>query len=537
MNASALALPAVPSNRDACADMSTHRPRSRNTSPNDIELAPLVAPPVDPTEFPSSPSKSYNAEALSPSVLANPLLSPRFLFLIATLLPLYFTVNLMAPLLTHIASSYGWDDSPALRDYYLGSSLSLAFGVFSLPLAALAGYASDVLSTNGRVRIYACCNLANGFGDLAPAFYPKNYYVLYSSRLVGGAATCAATTVAFSLMGDILPSGRRNAGSACLMAAMGAGTLVGQLYAGTAGPAFGWPHPFVVSGLLSLVAGIWSGTAMHEPRRGATEEALAELYSKGGSGGYEKKLDWEGFADAMGRNRSNFILILQNFTNSVPWGLIFVFLNDFLSQERGLSDRDATFLVAAFGVGAAVGGGMGGWLGQTFARKDRRLMPVYMSLTTLLAVVPTLLVVNAPYSRMNATSFSYALLSGCFANLAGVNVRPAMIGINPPEVRGVSMTAANLVINLGRGVGPAFVTILGEWAGYNRRESFNVLISSCWTLTAILLLMLTWTLPYDEERMTEGLRRYVVDARNAKNMENPKGAETMNTDLTVQELD
>lgn len=461
--------------------------------------------------------------AIHSSKVANPLLSYPFLSLVITLLPLYFTVNLMAPLLTPMAATFGWDGSPSSRDYYLGSNLSLAFGVFSLPLAAAAGYLSDALppSSSGRIAVYSACNIANGIFDLAPAVYPRSYFVLYVSRLVGGAASCAATTVAFSIMGDLLPVNRRNAGSACLMAAMGAGMLFGQVYAGFSGEIYGWTHPFAVSGMLSVVAGIWSFFWMVEPLRGATEEALKGLYGEGGAGGsYDKALDWEGFMHAMGRNRSNFILILQNFTNAIPWGLIFVFLNDFLSQERKLPVDQATTLVAMFGIGAAVGGGAGGCLGQWAARVDRRFLPAYMSFATFVAIFPTLAIINAPYDSVSWASISYSLLSGCTANLAGVNVRPAVINVNPPEVRGVSMTAANLVINLGRGIGPAFVTILGQWARSDRKQSFNILITFCWTLTAVLLLLLVWTLPADEDRMAEGLRQYVVAAQKLKKEKN-----------------
>ena len=52
--------------------------------------------------------------------------------------------------------------------------------------------------------------------------------------------------------------------------------------------------------------------------------------------------------------------MIQGFFANIPWGVMFVFLNDFLSQERGLSVPDATFIVAIFGVGGAVGGILGG---------------------------------------------------------------------------------------------------------------------------------------------------------------------------------
>jgi translation initiation factor 4G len=59
-------------------------------------------------------------------------------------------------------------------------------------------------------------------------------------------------------------------------------------------------------------------------------------------------------------NQSNGILLRQGLFTSLPWGIIFVFLNDYLSQEKGFSVPDATVMVMLFGIGCAIGGIFGG---------------------------------------------------------------------------------------------------------------------------------------------------------------------------------
>ena len=49
-----------------------------------------------------------------------------------------------------------------------------------------------------------------------------------------------ATPVAFSFLGDLFHTEQRNAASSALTSCMGAGIALGQVYAGTVGPRFGW---------------------------------------------------------------------------------------------------------------------------------------------------------------------------------------------------------------------------------------------------------------------------------------------------------
>ena len=57
----------------------------------------------------------------------------------------------------------------------------------------------------------------------------------------------------------------------------------------------------------------------------------------------------------------------------------------------------------------------------------------------------------------------YSILGGCIASLPSVNIRPCINNVNPPESRGTALTAANLVITLGRGIGPSCITIVGSF--------------------------------------------------------------------------
>ena len=54
-------------------------------------------------------------------------------------------------------------------------------------------------------------------------------------------------------------------------------------------------------------------------------------------------------AAGLARTRSNLAVVLQGLPGSLPWGVLVTFLNDFLSQQKGLTVPQAT-LVRAPGV-------------------------------------------------------------------------------------------------------------------------------------------------------------------------------------------
>jgi predicted MFS family arabinose efflux permease len=152
-------------------------------------------------------------------------------------------------------------------------------------------------------------------------------------------------------------------------------------------------------------------------------------------------------------------------------------LNDFLSQERNFSVPDATFLVFLFGLGCAVGGVLGGYLGQKAQAINRSYLPLFMSATTLLGILPFLGLLNSNFSSARGPrAVFFSISGGIIASLPAVNVRPVLINVNPPETRGASLTAANLLINLGRGFGPSCITLMGTIWHVDRKFAFNVTV-------------------------------------------------------------
>ena len=321
--------------------------------------------------------------------------------------------------------------------------------------------------------------------------------------------------IAFSMLGDLFEPKDRNAASSGLTAMMGAGILFGQVGAGMIGDTGGWKRPFYISGILSIVTSLMVLYFVREPVRGGKEKVLQEMIANGTQ--YDRKLTMEGFLHAMTQNKTNVILMLQSFSTSVPWGIIFTFLNDYFSQEQGMSVRASTILILWFGLGCAAGGIFGGMIGTKMLKINRALLPLFMAFSTVLGIFPFLGLLDLKLSGASLMAIFLAFLAPCIANLPSVNVRPCILNVNPPETRGAAMTAANMMVNVARGFGPSLVTLSQRYLGASRQYSFNLSLIVFWSITTVLLVILAKTLPHDQDAMDAELERYAASKISSGN--------------------
>jgi len=465
-NHSSLPLSSVPQRGLSDRHMSDLTPPS-SPSPRNYKTTECVGGVSPLTPYMNNTNGESNTK--STYIKAHETIHAQSLLLGFAFMAIWSPQNVMAPNLTEIANDFGF--SPEERDLYLGSIVALATGVLSLPISAGIGILADVYN---RKYLY-CMTVAMGGLFAWATGASSSFRMLFFARLLNGGCMSGSVPVAFSLLGDLFHTHERNAASSGLTAMMGMGIIAGQVYAGVVGSTLGWPHPFYISALWTLLAAALVLIFVQEPERGGKEKVLQDMISRGTR--YERKLTWKGFLHAMKHNKSNGILMWQGFFSSVPWGIIFVFLNDYLSQERGFSVPDATYLVLMFGLGCAAGGVLGGWWGQLFMRWNRSYLPLFMAATTFLGIFPFVALLNG--STTNAHGFQavfFSFMGGLIASLPSVNVRPCIINVNPPETRGAALTAANLIINLARGAGPSCITLMGAIWGVNRQYSFNVTV-------------------------------------------------------------
>ena len=102
--------------------------------------------------------------------------------------------------------------------------------------------------------------------------------------------------------------------------------------------------------------------------------------------------------------------------------MIFIFLNNYLSEDRGLSIRDATLGLTSIGIGGMLGQLTGGWFGQILYNINPRLQCLLMGSSTIVSVIPMMYLLNT--TNLNSFSFHImAVFAGFTININGPNIR------------------------------------------------------------------------------------------------------------------
>jgi MFS family permease len=298
---------------------------------------------------------------------------------------LFADQNLMSPNLTAMARDFGFDDQQ--RDQKLGGDIALAFFVLGAPASLVVGCLAD---TYNRARLLALC-VALGEGACLATYAVRTYRQLYVCRAVTGVALGGALPLIYSVLGDLYAAEDRHMVNAIVGIGTGVGISVGQGVAGFLGPTWGWRLPFVVISVPALVCAALVLFTVQDPPRGRMEAAV--LASSSSSHGTprpspaslsslpvemiplqideeratrrpslcrdkaeddEEEEDapeilssstmthpgllsyWKTFTSLVSTPTVIFTL-LQGAPGCVPWGIINSFLNDFLSENRGMS--------------------------------------------------------------------------------------------------------------------------------------------------------------------------------------------------------
>lgn len=303
----------------------------------------------------------------------------------------------------------------------------------------------------------------------------------------------------YSLVGDLFPAEQRAAASSAVAISQGAGVFVGQSIAGFVGPRYGWRLPFVIVAVPALLCVGLIAATVSEPPRGMSEAALT-----GSRVPYRARLTRDK-VQRIFRSRCNLLVFAQGLPGCVPWGVINAFFTDFLAQEKGLKVEEATAVLLAFGVGAAIGNCGGGLLGQWLYNRSKASLPMLMGATTTVGCLPLLAIINTRVSGSDSAysgAFAWAFLGGLLSCVTAANVRAVLLNVNAPETRGTVFAVYSLMDDLGKGAGPAVVAALIVRLG--RKTAFNLGISG-WVLCGALLTAIARFLDNEESELQESL--------------------------------
>ncbi|CAJ1940366.1 unnamed protein product [Cylindrotheca closterium] len=194
---------------------------------------------------------------------------------------------------------------------------------------------------------------------------------------------------------------------------------------------------------------------------------------------------------------SSVLALIQGATGCVPWGILNVYLTDYLSEDRGFSVEVATTVLMCFGVGNTLGLVLGGSYGSHLYKIDNRYPALLAGSMAVLGCIPFWLLINNVDS---STPFWLVVLIAGLAGFGtgptGAIVKATVTNISLPRTRGQAFALFTLTDDFGKGLGPYFVSVLIVRMG-GRLAAFNVGLMG-WIVCGIFNLAMYFTVAKDE---------------------------------------
>ena len=182
-------------------------------------------------------------------------------------------------------------------------------------------------------------------------------------------------------------------------------------------------------------------------------------------------------------------------------GIINVFLNDFLSVDRGFSVQMATTTLMFFSVGNGLGLFLlGGGMGQRLYRIDKRYPALLAGLSAIGGCIPLWFLFNSvdvdtAYWKVVFIS----VLAGFGSGPTGPIIKATLTNVTHPRARGQAFAFFNLFDDFGKGLGPFCVSLLISVMG-GRLLAFNVGILG-WLICGVANLAIFCFVEQDEGKL------------------------------------
>ena len=385
--------------------------------------------------------------------------------------------NLMGPNLTLIAEDFGMTD---VKDQYLGGLIPLVFWLLGGAVALFIGYCTDLISRKYLFVLVVIVGeipcLLSGFAD--------TYTEFFIMRVLTGIGIGGIIPLTYSLLGDLYSANERIKVVTLIGLASGMGIAVGQLTAGMMGDSFGWRLPFIVFAIPNFILAVIFILTVEEPDRGQMDRNVQSF----------RISDFKDFSSLF-KIKTNLLVFLQGIFGTIPWGVFSIFIIDYFVVEKGYLRPTATLIITIVGGMALVSSLIGGFVGNKLFRKNPKYLPLFCGISTILGVIPTALLINAPMrTDQNETMLVvFAICTGLLIAMTPPNMKAILMNVNNPFSRGTVFSLYNFADDLGRGFGPFIIgNILIYYFG--RNVAFNI-ANTFWIICGGLILLMYWTFP------------------------------------------
>ena len=385
--------------------------------------------------------------------------------------------NLMGPNLTLIAEDFGMTD---VKDQYLGGLIPLVFWLLGGAVALFIGYCTDLISRKYLFVLVVIVGeipcLLSGFAD--------TYTEFFIMRVLTGIGIGGIIPLTYSLLGDLYSANERIKVVTLIGLASGMGIAMGQLTAGMMGDSFGWRLPFILFAIPNFILAVIFILTVEEPDRGQMDRNVQSF----------RISDFKDFSSLF-KIKTNLLVFLQGIFGTIPWGVFSIFIIDYFVVEKGYLRPTATLIITIVGGMALISSLIGGFIGNKLFRKNPKYLPLFCGISTILGVIPTSLLINAPMrTDQNETMLVvFAICTGLLIAMTPPNMKAILMNVNNPFSRGTVFSLYNFADDLGRGFGLFMIgNILIYYFG--RNVAFNI-ANTFWIICGGLILLMYWTFP------------------------------------------
>ncbi|MGF6654536.1 putative MFS family arabinose efflux permease [Paraburkholderia youngii] len=328
-----------------------------------------------------------------------------------------------------------------LSDFQLGLLSGLAFSIFyatlGIPIGRLAERYNRKLMISVSIVAWSLMTMLCG---TAGSFASMMVY-----RLGVGIGEAGSTPTSHSLLSDQFPPSKRATVYGIYALGPAVGVFIGAFGGGTIAHLYGWRMAFYAFGFPGIILGLIAYFTLREPKRGNFDSieskhvpALKEVLA------------------AFVREKPFWQMSLGIVTTSISIYGTFMFQSIYMGRTFGLNMQQAGLTLAIVnGVGAFVGGLIGGYGSDWMAKRDRRWYGWIPAVGSLLGI---------PFTIISFTSMNFAVSTvAMFLMATSLNVwnGPSFSVIHSrlePRMRATASALVFLLMNLvGQGLGPAWV--------------------------------------------------------------------------------
>lgn len=344
--------------------------------------------------------------------------------------------------------SIGFIAPEIARDWRLPlAAFGPAFSAGLLGTIPGAVFANAIATRVGRPRALALALAIMAIGMAAGAI-AANIEILMLVRFAGGIGMGAAYPLAMAIVADTIPSRRRSAAVAAVVAGQSIGSIAGAAVCSRLIPLFGWPSAFIFGGVgaVVLIPAVLTLSPRAETKapstnRGAGPKLLGERYRP------TTLHVWGGAILST--------ILVYFIANWVP-GIL---------RSSGYSLQESLFAISLLNFGGIIGGLGIGVLSDKFG-------PFFTISAAYLLAATAFVLLSLGLGRHNVT-FIVAFFTGLFAVGAVINIASTTVTLFPSSLRALSSGTS---LGLGRTVAAAASVATGLilTAGFAQHRLFWV---------------------------------------------------------------